>query len=358
MGQTSHPDDGDVVTRSREILHAHWHDGYCVPNPGTYPYLWLWDSCFHAIAWAAVGEPDRALTELRSVFFWQHPDGFVPHMGHQSDPSAARGLWGRAGASTITQPPMYGHAIAELRRRGVEVPAELVSAARRGIEWLVRNRRRADGIVIVHPWESGCDDAPCWDPWCDGPWNRERWRERKRELVDALRLDHLGAAVASPEFEVMDPGFAALVAFNAAELGIDLDTELVPTPPLRPEVLHHLLPALVSDERGLLDAAVDDRAFGGPCGPAGVRRTNPAFDPDAYWRGPAWPQLSYLLWVAARRRAEWTIADDLADRLVAGTIASDYAEYWHPDTGHGLGAHPQSWSALAAVVVTDRDQGP
>lgn len=358
MGETSRPGDQEVIERSRAILRAHWRDGYCVPNPRTYPYLWLWDSCFHAVAWAAVGEPDRALTELRSVFFWQHPDGFVPHMGHQSDPSAARAIWGRPGASTITQPPMYGHAVAELGRRGVEVPGELRSAARRGIEWLVRNRRRGEGIVIVHPWESGCDDAPCWDGWCDGSWNRERWRRRKRELVAALRLDELGAATASPEFEVVDPGFAALVAFNAAELDMELDAELVPSPVARPEVLHDLLPALVCREGGMLDAAVDDQVFGGPYGPAGVRRTNPAFDPNTYWRGPAWPQLTYLLWIAAERRAETAIADDLGGRLVAGALASDYAEYWHPDTGHGSGAQPQSWSALAAAIVTDRDQGP
>ena len=30
--------------------------------------------------------------------------------------------------------------------------------------------------------------------------------------------------------------------------------------------------------------------------------TSRRFDPGTYWRGPAWPQLTYLLWLAARRR--------------------------------------------------------
>ena len=89
--------------------------------------------------------------------------------------------------------------------------------------------------------------------------------------------------------------------------------------------------------------------------PGGVHRDEPTFEPTTYWRGPAWPQLTYLLWVAAdRRRPIAAAADDLAGRLVAGARRSGLAEYWHPDTGAGLGAVPQSWAALAAVV----DQAP
>jgi hypothetical protein len=33
-----------------------------------------------------------------------------------------------------------------------------------------------------------------------------------------------------------------------------------------------------------------------------------------------------------------------------GATKSGFAEYWDPDTGAGLGAAPQSWTALAAVV--------
>ena len=56
------------------------------------------------------------------------------------------------------------------------------------------------------------------------------------------------------------------------------------------------------------------------------------------------------LWVAAGRRGAHAVADDLAGRLVAGASTSGFAEYWHPDTGRGQGAIPQSWTALAAVV--------
>jgi hypothetical protein len=40
----------------------------------------------------------------------------------------------------------------------------------------------------------------------------------------------------------------------------------------------------------------------------------------------------------------------------SGAHRSDFAEYWDPDTGNGLGARPQSWTALAAVMAIATSQ--
>ncbi|HEY9349854.1 MAG TPA: hypothetical protein VIP75_04095, partial [Acidothermales bacterium] len=68
-------------------MDAHWLEdrGYCVPNPAVYPHLWLWDSCFHAIIWAHLGD-DRAARELAAVLDGQLPDGLVPHMRYGGQP--------------------------------------------------------------------------------------------------------------------------------------------------------------------------------------------------------------------------------------------------------------------------------
>ena len=100
-----------------------------MPNAATYPWQWLWDSCFHALVWAELEAPERAVTEIERLFTFQTDDGFVPHMNYLTDPEAAIVDWGRRGSSNITQPPMYGHAIADLVRRGLPVPAETVGAA-------------------------------------------------------------------------------------------------------------------------------------------------------------------------------------------------------------------------------------
>ena len=117
--------------RALKILHAHWRSdaGYCVPNPARYPHQWLWDSAFHAVAWARLGD-HRGVTELSSLLSGQLECGMVPHMRYGPVPPSAW-LGPLASASSITQPPMFGHAIAELVRCGFEVPDDDVRRATR-----------------------------------------------------------------------------------------------------------------------------------------------------------------------------------------------------------------------------------
>src|SRR5690606_27410201 len=100
----------------------------------------------------------------------------------------------------------------------------------------------------------------------------------------------------------------------------------------RVRTLDALLPVLVSARPDAVDAAfaemLDHTSFGGACGPAQVDRREPAFAPRTYWRGPAWPQLTYLCWVAARRVGRAADADALGSMLVRGATASGWAEYW------------------------------
>ncbi len=163
------------------MMDAHWREpGYTCPNPERYPWQWLWDSCFHSIIWAALGD-ERAVVELGTVFAGQDPSGFVPHMGYWGDAEHHADFWGRSGFSSITQPPMYGHTIAELTRRGLSVSDELAERATLGLSFLLKVRRRsATGLVeLAHPWESGADDSPRWDDVSGGPFELVAWRRRK-----------------------------------------------------------------------------------------------------------------------------------------------------------------------------------
>ena len=116
------------------------------------------------------------------------------------------------------------------------------------------------------------------------------------------------------------------------------------------------MPLLVTDDREHAQRALgtlsDPHVFGGtPFGPTNVARDQPSYDPTAYWRGAAWPNMSYLLWLAARRWGNTVIADEIARNTIAGAETSGWAEYWNPHTGEGLGAAPQSWTALAATMA-------
>jgi hypothetical protein len=60
-------------------LDRNWRDGYTLPSPHLYPFQWNWDAGFIALGLAYV-RPDRAISELRSVFRGQWLNGMVPHI--------------------------------------------------------------------------------------------------------------------------------------------------------------------------------------------------------------------------------------------------------------------------------------
>jgi hypothetical protein len=383
QGLTLSADPDEVRAAARSVLEANWRpEGYTVPNASVYPFQWLWDSCFHAITWADLGEPDRARSELAHLFRTQNSEGFVPHVDYEYSPNHHSDFWKREGHSSITQPPMFGHAIAELFRRGIDV-GDLVESATSGLNFLFEKRSRIDGLIaLCHPWESGGDDCPRWDHWCPGGWNVDVWREIKGALVASVEHSAIGSPIANPGFIVASCGFNALVAFNAFELAtVTGDSALIGKANAVADVLatrwdhsletwidagdsegnsgrasslDALLPLLVASDSSVVERVFSElrnnASFGGQCGPAGIHRAEPSFSARTYWRGPAWPQLTYLFWVAARRHGRNEDASALADMLTRGAVNSSWAEYWDANDGTGLGAAPQSWAALAAVV--------
>jgi hypothetical protein len=370
-----------IDAQSRRALEFNWvaEPGFTMPNRRKYRWQWLWDSCFHAIAWSALGD-ERCVTELESVFSLQLPTGFLPHMGYQTDPARSLALWHSPARSDITQPPMYGHALKVLAGRGFRVE-HLYAAATSGLRYLFEHRRHpASGLIrVLHPWESGCDDSPRWDGWDPRGFSERRWNRRKRELVRAIVLEE-GAAASNPEFEIAAAGFSALVAFNARELADTIDdadlrrraaeladaievqwTEekrtwrdvhvLGPATHVAARTLDGLFATLVSEHEDHVDAAFGEvfatDSFWRPCGPSGVAADEPAYEPGRYWRGDAWPQEIYLMMVAAERAGRSEMARRLAERLVIGCVRSCFSERWNPQNGRALGPIPQGWAALA-----------
>ncbi len=378
-----------LTDRSRAVLETHWRPehGWTVPNAHIYPHLWLWDSAFHAIAWARLGDP-RAVVELTSVLRGQIADGLVPHMRYgPGGPDTYLGPL--PDRSSITQPPMYGHAIGTLAGAGIDLPAELLDRATTALGWIWDHRRDPETglIVIVHPWEAGNDHSPRWDGWGAPGRTRADYVQKVRsgwnkELLHACEFDADGAAVWSSRFVAAPAGFNAYVAWNARELaavtgdaalrgradelaalidehlwhessGVWVDRAVVggDGESVLTTISDGVMPALVtaSDERArrALATLSDPAMFGGcPYGPTNVSQSAPAYDPDSYWRGAAWPNMSYLLWIAAGRRGE----SALADAIRAGAVASGWAEYWNPHDGTGHGAAPQSWTSLVATM--------
>jgi hypothetical protein len=365
---------------ARAVLEAHWRDpGFTCPNAATYPWLWLWDSCFHAIVWAALGEGERACSELSLALGAQDADGFVPHVQYLDGSHEHDAFWGRPATSSITQPPVHAHAVVELARRGVEVPDEVVERSVAGLRFLLERRRRSpSGLVeLVHPWESGCDHSPRWDDLMGVRFDEAVWFRRKGELLRGIRRSAAGAPLANDDFPVGSVAFSAIVAHGARELGgwcgdgalvaaaaeladalasrwepgrrTFVDDGPTATGSGRVRTSEALLLLVVDDPEIRRDAAAelhDPDALGGDFGPAQVHRDEPTHSPGSYWRGPSWPQLDYLLWVALGPLAGARLAATSAE----GAVRSGFAEYWDPDTAAPGGAVPQSWSTLAVLM--------
>ena len=419
-------DLADLKARSLDVMEAHWRQGksaephkrwgYTCPNPERYEWQWLWDSCFHAVIWAELGEADRGLLELETLLATMEPTGFLPHMNYVADPAAAQEFWGRAGTSSITQPPMFGHAIAELVRRGADVPEELADKAAIALRFFLAHRiGEPSGLVILcHPWESGADDSLRWDGFYPVPYGHPSWQSEKTKLLESIQRDSYGTPLSNPLFPAASAWFTAVVAFNIAELAnttdaiaateadglveavenswdddlrtwvdaatsensdasnegshtrrIDAATsesqisdELAgekgsPSSTSSAPTLEALLGILADRNEDRLAKVCEDlfnpQKYGAPYGPAGASQSHRAYEGHGYWRGAAWPQLTYLLSHALRTKGRLKEAQALTAQLQNGAIASGFAEHWHPQTAHPDGAAPQSWTALAAI---------
>src|SRR6266851_5585488 len=78
-----------VAADARRVLQANRQQGvsdwgrraynFVCPSSRSYPFQWLWDSSFHAIALLCV-DHELAKQEIRCLLQGAQPDGFMPHI--------------------------------------------------------------------------------------------------------------------------------------------------------------------------------------------------------------------------------------------------------------------------------------
>src|SRR3546814_16969946 len=108
-----------IDARARQILEDAWRTdgpgGFCVPHATTYPWQWLWDSCFPAVVWCHLGD-ERAVVELETALSAQDADGFVPPLRYVPEPSPHQAFWAWPATPSILQPPTHRPATAATQR--------------------------------------------------------------------------------------------------------------------------------------------------------------------------------------------------------------------------------------------------
>ncbi len=429
---------------ARHVLDRNWTGASTVPSRALYPHQWSWDSGFIAIGLRHLS-PFRAQRELETLLTAQWDDGRIPHIvfnpavpltayfpspdfWRSSTAGAAAGAPGTVETSGIVQPPIHALAAwlvhradpAASRRRGFlrRVYPRLVAWQR-----YLTGRRDfgGDGLAsIVHPWESGMDNSPCWD----GPLSRvdpaASGSFRRADLAHACHADRptdldYGRYVRLAEnyrdhgyldddgvprpFAVEDPGVNALLIASehalaeiAVELGTDPADHLVraeaKTTALlkrlwQPEaglfLCHDVLTGEAIEERsgaGLIPlivpglpedvvAALLRTASGPHFGLGDTTRLLPsydltghAFDAARYWRGPAWFNVNWLVERGLRCHGEQRRADALRTAFCEAAAESGFAEYVDPFSGEARGTRGFGWTAALTVDLLRTREAP
>ncbi|MGV9452782.1 MGH1-like glycoside hydrolase domain-containing protein [Streptomyces sp. NPDC003635] len=173
--------------RAARVLEANWTGASTVPSRGLYPHQWSWDSAFIAIGLRHLS-PLRAQTELETLLDAQWGDGRVPHIvfnpsvpldayfpspdfWRSSTAGRAAGAPRTVQTSGIVQPPVHALAAWLVHRadpglsRGRGFLARVYPKLAAWHRYLLHRRDLGGGglVSVVHPWEQGMDNSPCWD---------------------------------------------------------------------------------------------------------------------------------------------------------------------------------------------------
>jgi hypothetical protein len=434
----------DLRTRAENVLRGNDNGGYTVPSRATYPHQWNWDSALAALGWAEL-DPARAWTELETLAGARDRQGMIPHIAfHTRVPDRINGRlrsllttvampyarylpgprwWGKRFSidgrriSGITQPPVAATCMRLLfdahpdEERARTLLRPLLSWHRFLLE--ERDPRGVGEPVLIHPWESGRDNAVEWDA--------PLWRvmpevtvvhRRDTHSVDAaerpsdehyrrfLTLVRRGAALGWPQsrlarggaFRVLDPGFSAILARACRDLGelaerlgepriaeesqaacervtaalraradadgliraVDMTAESTLEVTSAGSALALLTPGLPGEQVRAATELVTGGALASPYGVRSLDRDHPERSPRNYWRGPVWANVTWLCALGLEGHGDRVAAAKLRFRMMEAIEGGGMREYFVPDSGRGLGARDFAWTAALAL----RELGP
>jgi glycogen debranching enzyme len=409
-----------VLAQGRQRGVSEWdgkrYDFVC-PSPSAYPFQWLWDSAFHAIALLHV-DPELAKQEIRCLLQGLQPDGFMPHMilweksAHQRAIAEYSIRLAHPFFTATVQPPVLARSVERIFEATGDraFVREALPSVRRIFDWWADVRDPdEDGLVaIVQPDESGLDASPKYDEAMriDGtaapeevlPALRRSMKrlfrayegagQRREPLLDVFlcedvmvnsiyadglrALAHLyresGMASDAAECEARyrrtldalvrkcwDPETATFRdLFGAAERPSSVLTFSTLFPLILPDLDPRIAHQLV--ERHLLN----EKEFWLRYPIPSVAATEPTFDPGwrtaTTWRGPTWVNVNWYVYWGLRQHGFMDVAAELRRRTIEMVARSGVREFYDPLTGTGQGAHDFGWTTLTLDLIASNDQ--
>ena len=367
---------------------------YTVPSPKTYPYQWLWDSCFHAIALSYL-DPVAAQAELKSLFVMQYSDGMLPHMifwkkiAHRPYFLA----WENQNRSSITQPPMVAYAAWEIHRKYPDDAflESIYEPLYRYYKYLIERRDPVDDhlIGIINPDESGEDNSPRFDLAMGAASNISFFRHmfERNKLVEKNRVCDFNEEICMREnFWVKDVPFNVMMIRNlqafghiASYLGHKRGEHFATTharlmrdamrqfmfedglfwstmgkdhEKIKVNTWAHFIP-LFADlysqaeaESVIVNHLRNTDTFMAPHGIRSVSKQEPAYRADGFWRGPIWLAPQWFIYKGLRAYGYKDDAETVRRAMYENVMKSKFKEYFNPETGQGMGAPHFTWGTL------------
>jgi putative isomerase len=353
--------DFELLRRGQETLYANILDGQwrplrgICPSPMQYRGVWSWDAAFHALA-ISRWDAQLAREQIQVFLDRQLPSGGFCDV-----------VWEKEGmVDAFGKPPVLAWVCTIIDRRRPDdnylkqVYPKFVANAK---FW--ERERGGDKEGLFHyggpnpNFEAGWDDSVRWDHGCDNLWtidlncnmiatyrslatmaDRLALPNEKRQWLD--KADALGKRVNDTLWSDADRAYMDRNRKDRKFTGVLTPASFMPlfvgvATPERAEAMHKL--------------AKDPKKFF-PGFPS-VAYDNPNFKSGAYWRGPAWANISYMAFQGLKRYGYSETAQNGREQLLAWCDKNrDYLwEYYDSKSGKGRGAPQYGWTAAFVIEL-------
>ena len=368
---------------------------YTVPSPDTYPYQWLWDSCFHAIILSHFNIRD-AKAEILTLLSKQFDNGLIPHMIYwdRKTPTDFPVIeWGKKDTSTITQPPMIAYAVWQIFQKDKDIRfiKKIYPNLYHFYRYLLSERDPHEKhlIGILNPDESGEDNSPRFDIPLNLP-PRHSFKENTQKRLN-LVAQNISCNFDAPFcmrnfFWVKDVPFNAIMVENlkllaklAAELSLENDAKFFKDAaakiaeamkkymldkgvfwPTYGEnyqkievktwaIFAPLFAGILTQNEAndlIKKHLLNPKEFWTKYPAPTVSMDEPSFDPEGFWRGPVWIATNWFIYQGLKNYGFYDIAKQIKESSIALIEKSGFREYFNPNTGEGFGAKDFTWGGL------------
>lgn len=278
-----------------------------------------------------------------------------------------------------------------------ELLREFVPKIVKYLEWWESRDHDDDGLVsIIHPWESGIDASPNYDPalGLEKPtWYQIYSRFYKLYCIYRKLNWNEQAMLHGEWFNVEDVGVCSVYADGwgvLASLAQEFDSKLATRchqrnkiyqdaviqkcwrkehgqfvsyfhkdgeeKELFTETVQTLLPILLDDlpkdiQSKLVSKIANSEKFGLPYPIPSVAKSEVTFNPNesrSLWRGPMWPSATWLIMEGLLKHGFRREAEEILDKWVNMYLRHGIYEYYNPISGQGLG---QRCLGMSTVIV-------